>query len=48
MTHKRQKLFINMLSNIVVTQPADNTPEVMKETYSEQRSLAKEKICSDF
>ncbi len=48
MTHKRQKLFINMLSNIIITQPADDTPEPLKEAYTLQRNLAGEKIRSDF
>ena len=48
MTHKRQKLLINMLSNIVITQPVNNhTPEILKEVHKEQRNLASNKIKSD-
>jgi hypothetical protein len=45
-THKWQKYLINMLSNIIITQPADNTPPELKEAYKVQRSLAKEAIIS--
>lgn len=43
-THKWQRRSINALSNTIITQPADNNPEELKEVYKEQRALARETI----
>ncbi|MDR0369212.1 MAG: hypothetical protein LBH96_01400 [Candidatus Peribacteria bacterium] len=45
-THKWQRRSINALSNTIITQPADNNPEELKEVYKEQRLLARETILS--